>query len=140
MFETATPDWFFSNTIVCNALIFSIVFRLRFARPPGMPRALGSICKLTQKELCYELSHLLSFLLCCCYCCCCCFFAIVSLICQTQVLPDDVILQFLQYHKGSCVSCYCLNTQRSFQQLCSTLSNQSFKFAFANAPLNFINC
>ena len=30
----------FSNTIICNALIFSIVFRLRFTRPPGMPRAL----------------------------------------------------------------------------------------------------
>lgn len=32
------------------------------------------------------------------------FFAIVPLICQTLVLPDDVIIQFWQYYKGSCAS------------------------------------
>ena len=94
MFETATPDWLFPILLFAHSLPTEIHWPAWNATCSGV--RLG-ICKLTQKELCYELSHLLSFLLCCCYCCCCCFFfAIVPLICQTLVLPDDVIIQFKQ--------------------------------------------
>ena len=97
MFETATPDWFFQYYYLqCIDIFHSLPTEIHSPAWNATCSVVRlGICKLTQKELCYELSHLLSSLLCCCYCCCCCcFFAIVPLTCQTLVLPDDVILQF----------------------------------------------